>query len=85
MKKIVVDNSEDGLESLLGENVMVFSLNYIYAGVLSGIDEDCLKLDGACIVYETGKLDKSGFQDAQALARSAYVQRRCVEMVTVQP
>lgn len=59
MKRIVniVETKKDGLEKLLGEYVELWCLNYIYAGLLIGVNETNVCLAEARVVYETGKLD----------------------------
>ena len=41
MKKIVQEVTGEGLEKLLGERVTLFCANYIYTGVLAGVNELC--------------------------------------------
>ena len=81
MKKIVTvtEIAGEGMESLLGKNVMIFCLNYIYTGKLSGVNESCLVLEGARIVYETGAFSTKSFTDAQALPFNLYVQLSAIE------
>lgn len=67
MRKIIEVTEGEGLDGLLGENVMIFAMNYIYAGKLTGVNDTCVRLDNASIVYETGKFDEAGYKDAQAL------------------
>lgn len=69
MRRIVnVQETEvDGLEALMGEHVALWCDCYIYAGVLTGVNETCVALKEAKVVYETGKLSEAGFKDAQAL------------------
>ena len=45
-----------GLETLMGERVTLFCLNYIYTGKLVGVNSSCVLLEEAAIVYETGEL-----------------------------
>ena len=42
MKKLVnvVEVEGEGLVSLLGENVILFCMNYFYAGKLAGVNSD---------------------------------------------
>src|SRR5208282_5297819 len=56
MKQIVTvtEVEGEGLEALLGQNVLLFCLNYIYTGKLVGVNSTFVKLEGAKIVYETG-------------------------------
>ena len=52
MKKImnVVEVENEGFMSLIGENVMIFCMSYIYAGKLTGVNEECVLLEDAFIV-----------------------------------
>lgn len=67
MKKIVVNVEGEGLDSLLGKKVILFCMNYFYYGTLGGVNEKCVLLYGAHIVYETGPFDQKKWQDAQKL------------------
>ena len=80
MKQLIETSNESYLESLIGKPVVVWCLNYIYAGTLVGVDDDCLRLTDAKVVYETGPLS-GALQDAQSLQGDAFVMRRCVEML----
>ena len=82
MKKLinVVEVEGEGLDALLGEQVLLFAMNYIYAGTLSGVNESFVQLTGAKIVYETGDFADKGYKDAQALPGEFwYVQRGAIE------
>ena len=79
MKKIVQEVSGEGLEKLLGERVTLFCLNYIYTGVLSGVNENCVLLTEAAIVYETGPFNEKKWKDAQDLPNEWYVQIGAIE------
>ena len=82
MKKLVEVQEVDGegFEALLGEQVLLFGLNYIYAGKLVGVNERFVQLEGARIVYETGAFTTSGYSDAQALPGKVwYVQLSAIE------
>lgn len=78
MRKIVED-TEDGLESYLGQRITLFCMNYIYTGKLSGVNATCVKLDEPKIVYETGPFEDKHWKDAQALPSAIYVQLSAVE------
>jgi len=69
MKKLVqtIEVENQGLEALLGEDVMLLCLNYIYAGKLVGVNDKDVLLENAHIVYETGAFSDSEFKDAQKL------------------
>lgn len=81
MKKLVnVQEVEgEGLISLLGEKVMLFCLNYIYAGKLAGVNEKDVLLEEASIVYETGELKAKKFTDAQETPGPLYVRTSAIE------
>jgi len=79
MKMLVDVKEQEGLESLLGKTVTLFGQIYIYTGELIGVNETCVKLRGAKIVYETGALDTKDWKDAQALPNDWYVQRNAIE------
>lgn len=79
MKKLVTVEGE-GLDALLGEDVLLFGMNYIYAGKLSGVNDKFIQLEDAKIVYETGSFANKGYTDAQSLPGKVwYVQLSSVE------
>lgn len=76
----VVEDNREGFLALLGKHVMIFCANYIYAGTLVGVNETCVKLTDARIVYETGALNGKKYKDAQALpCNDWYIQLTSVE------
>lgn len=79
--KIIVDQTEgEGLVAFLGEIVTLFCMNYIYTGKLVGVNETCVKLSGAKIVYETGAFSEKAWKDAQSLPHDIwYVQTSSIE------
>ena len=80
MKKFIVQESEGGLEKLGGMPVLVFAMNYIYAGVLSGVNDSFIELTDAKIVYETGPFGSRGYKDAQPLPGGVWnIQRSAIE------
>ena len=85
MKKIVemTEVTGEGLESLLGKRVTFFCLNYIYTGKLVGVNAQCVRLDDAAIVYETGELNTKQWKDAQALPHPTYVMVSAIEAFMV--
>lgn len=85
MKKLVkIEEVEsEGLIGLLGKEVMIFCLSYIYAGTLSGVNDEFIKLDDAKIVYETGSFTDKGYTDAQALPqKQVYIMKKNIESFT---
>jgi len=81
MKTIVqvVEVDGEGLQGLLGKTVTLFCANYIYTGELVGVNDACVKLANAKIVYETGPLDNGGWKDSQALPGDWYIQTSAIE------
>ena len=82
MKQIVTvtEVEGEGFESLLGQNVLIFALNYIYTGELVGVNSTFVKIKGAKIVYETGPFSEKNYKDAQSLPASEwYVQTSAIE------
>ena len=79
MKKIIETDEAEGLESLLGEVVTLYCLNYIYTGRLVGVNTTCVKLSDAAVVYETGPYSDPDWKDAQRLPHDWYVQTGSIE------
>ena len=79
MKRIVEEVSGEGLEALMGENVTLWCMNYIYAGKLVGVNENDVLLENAKIVYETGALDAKKFENDQSLPGPWYVRTSAIE------
>ncbi len=85
MKKLVtyeeVDSNTEGLDGLLGSNVVVWCMNYIYSGTLVGVNDKFIKLDDAGVVYETGKIDAVELKNFQKLpkGKSLYIQTCAIE------
>jgi hypothetical protein len=73
-------NEEMGFESYLGKDITLWCVNYIYTGKLIGVNNSCVKLEDAMIVYETGAFNESGWKDAQRLPGDChYVQISLIE------
>lgn len=79
MKKIVTVTEVEGLISLLGKNVMIFCMNYIYTGKLESVNLNDILLKNAKIVYETGDFKNKLFSDAQSLPFSHYIRINSIE------
>lgn len=79
MKKIVNEVQGEGLDKLLGERVTLFCMNYIYTGTLTGVNDTCVLLTDAAIVYETGGFGEKNWKDAQKLPHDWYVQTAAIE------
>ena len=82
MKKLVevIEVENEGLLALIGKKVLLFCLNYIYTGVLTGVNESCVLLEKAQIVYETGGFQEKKYTNAENLPYSKwYVQKAAIE------
>ena len=77
MKKIVTVQGE-GLEALLGKEVVIFCLNYIYSGKLTGVNDLDIILENAGIVYNTGPLDGNLKKDFQKFTQKEWRVRTSV-------
>ncbi len=81
--KQFVEVSGEGLESLMGQRVTLFCLNYFYSGKLVGVNDKFVKLTDAGVVFETGPFDKKDWQDYQKLPNDVYVMTSMIESFTV--
>ena len=79
MKKLITEVENEGLLKLIGERITLFCANYIYTGKLIGVNETCVLLENAAIVYETGPLSDKSWKDAQPLPQNWYVQTAFIE------
>lgn len=79
MKKLITEVENKGLMALLGKRVMIFGMNYIYAGTLTGFNETCVLLEDGGIVYNTGAFDNTKFEDFQKLPYSFYIMLNSIE------
>ena len=79
MKPTIEETTSAELELLLGEQVTLFCQNYIYTGKLVGVNDTCVKLQEAAIVYLTEALTDKVWKDARALPSQWYVQISAIE------
>lgn len=79
MKVIVNEVENEGLVALMGKRVTLFCGVYIYTGKLVGVNDTCVKLEDAGIVYETGSFDDKKWKDCQKLPRDWYVTTQSIE------
>ena len=79
MKRLVEEVEGEGLVGLMGQRVTLFCSAYIYTGKLVGVNDTCVKLTDAAIVYETGALTDKAWKDVQKLPNDWYVQLSSVE------
>lgn len=78
--KAVEEVAGEGLESLLGEVVILMCVNYFYTGTLVGVNATFVKLENPEIIYATGDWSKKGWADSQKLPnKEHYVQITAIE------
>lgn len=85
MKKLVKveEVAGEGFLALMGQTITVFCMNYIYAGILVGVNEEFIKLENAHIVYETGAFSEKKFKDAQKVSNELYLIKSSIESFAV--
>lgn len=79
MKVLVNEVENEGLLALMGKRVTLFCGVYIYTGKLVGVNETCVKLEDAGIVYETGSFTDNKWKDCQPLPKDWYVTTQSIE------
>ena len=79
MKRIIEQTEGEGLEKFLGEKILVMCANYFYTGTLKGINETCILISDAAIVYETGEWNAPSYKDAQKIGSEWYIQLSAIE------
>jgi len=79
MKMIVTEVENEGLTALMGKTVTLFCGVYIYTGKLVGVNQTCVKLENAGIVYETGPFNEKTWKDCQPLPNDWYVATQSIE------
>ena len=79
----VIEVEGEGLLTLLGKTITLFCANYIYTGKLVGVNDTCVKLSSAKVVFETGDFNDKNWKDAQPLPNDLYVQLGLIESFTI--
>ena len=79
MRHVVNTTNNAELENLIGKNVMIFCMSYIYTGKLVASNDRHILLENPAIVYETGEFTSKTFKDAQALPFNHFICRSSVE------
>ena len=83
MKTFIKEEENEGLEKLLGKRITLFCCRYIYTGDLVGVNDTCVKLSNAGVVFETGAFDKDEWEDMQPLPNDTYIQTSSIESFTI--
>jgi len=79
VKVLVNEVENEGLVALMGKRVTLFCGVYIYTGKLVGVNDTCVKLEDAGIVYETGPFSDRKWKDCQTLPKEWYVTTQSIE------
>lgn len=79
MKIMVTEVENEGLIALMGKTVTLFCGVYIYTGKLVGVNDTCVKLEDAGIVYQTGSFTDKKWKDCQSLPNDWYVTTQSIE------
>ena len=80
MKKLIIEEKNEGLTKLLGEKITLLCLNYIYTGKLIGVNDDCILLEDPSIVFETGCFKEKEYKNVQPLnVKEFYITKNCIE------
>jgi len=79
MDMLIEKNEREGLHALMGKRVTLMCGCYFYTGKLIGVNDTCVKLQDAGIVYETGKFTDTEWKDMQELPNDWYVQTSSIE------
>jgi malate synthase len=78
--KVLREEMEDGLESLMGEVVTIFACRWIYTGKLIGVSEKAVKLEDPSKVFETGPFNTAEWERAEKLPhKHFFVDRGAIE------
>ena len=80
MKKVIEESEGTAIEEMLGEKITFYCCRYIYTGILKSIDDFSFRLEGARIVYDTGKFGEPDWKDVEAFPKKVWnVTRQSVE------
>jgi hypothetical protein len=76
----VIEKEQEGLVSLLGKDVWLWCMNYIYSGTLIGVSHHGAKLANPKVVYKAGDLNKTGFEKSESfMSEHHYVRLNAIE------
>ncbi len=68
------------ISDFIGKRITLFCGVYIYEGILVDITSNCVKLNDAAIVYETGSFIEDKWKDRQPFPTGSwYVQIQAIE------
>ena len=76
MKMLIEETKGECLDAFFGKRITLFCGVYVYTGKLVGVNDTCVKLEDAAIVYETGPFTDAKWKDAQSPPGEWYVARQ---------
>jgi hypothetical protein len=80
MKKLITEVENEGLMSLMGKRVFVVASSYFYEGVLTGVNNECVLLEDAYFVFESGDFTGNKIDLAEKIqSGKIYVQKNMIE------
>ena len=82
MKKVVQVTEVDGegLESFLNKRILIICRSYFYSGNLTGINSDCILLEDARFILESGSFEEKGLTNAEKVkGGKIYVNKNSIE------
>ena len=79
MKCLVQEVEGEGLTVLLGKVVTLYCGVYIYTGKLVGVNDQCVKLSEAAIVYDTGPHETKTWLEVKSFPGDWYVATQSIE------
>lgn len=78
--KRIIEVSNEGLEGLMGQQVLLLCSAYFYTGKLVGVNKKFVCLESPSIVYDTGTFSSKGYTDSQPLhAKEFYIMINSIE------
>ena len=74
MRKLIQVQEIDGegLESFLGERILIMCAGYFYEGKLIGVNSTFVKLEDPSIVYTTGVWTDKAYSDIQKMGQKEW-------------
>ena len=82
MKKVIqiTEVEGEGLEAFLNKRIFIVCRSYFYAGTLTGINDDCVLLEDARFVLESGSFEGNGIANSEKVkGGKIYVAKNAIE------
>lgn len=70
----------EGLEAFLNKRIFIVCRSYFYAGQLTGINSECVLLEDARFVLQSGSFEGSKFEESEKVkGGKIYVSKNSIE------